>query len=91
MTRKLYSFAGGECASESADNPMFHEVLLPGHLYQMLMKVNTYSREPDIKVIECYDENSNCIPRTKYVRGILWFSRRYAAASASADTSSFSR
>ena len=21
-----------------------------------------------------------CIPRTKYVRGILWFSRRYAAA-----------
>ena len=32
-----------------------------------------------------------CIPRTKYVRGILWFSRRYAAASASADTSSFSR
>ena len=26
----------------------------------------------------------NCIPRTKYVRGILWFSRRYAAASASA-------
>ena len=37
----------------------------------------------------------NCIPRTKYLRGILWFSRRYAAsaaaaASASADTSSFS-
>ena len=35
-----------------------------------------------------------CIPRTKYVRGILWFSRRSAAASAaaaSADTSSFSR
>ena len=29
-----------------------------------------------------------CIPRTKYVRGILWFSRRYAA---SADTSSFSQ
>ena len=21
----------------------------------------------------------SCIPRTKYVRGILWFSRRYAA------------
>ena len=36
-----------------------------------------------------------CIPRTKYVRGILWYSRRYVAASAasaaSADTSSFSR
>ena len=39
--------------------------------------------------------NTNCIPRTKYVRGILWFSRCYAAAAASAaasaDTSSFSR
>ena len=36
----------------------------------------------------------NCIPRTKYVRGMLWFSRRYAASastSASADTLSFSR
>ena len=40
-----------------------------------------------------------CIPRTKYVRGILWLSRCYAAASAaasaasaaSADISSFSR
>ena len=27
---------------------------------------------------------SHCIPRTKYVRGILWFSRRYATLSASA-------
>ena len=26
------------------------------------------------------DQKANCIPRTKYVRGILWFSRRYAAA-----------
>ena len=31
-----------------------------------------------------------CIPRTKYVRGILWFSRRYAAASASASASAAS-
>ena len=41
-----------------------------------------------------YNTFNNCIPRTKYVRGILWFSRRSAAASAaaaSADTSSFSR
>ena len=30
------------------------------------------------------------IPRTKYVRGILWFSRRYAAASASAASASAS-
>ena len=26
------------------------------------------------------DRFTNCIPRTKYVRGILWFSRRYAAS-----------
>ena len=41
------------------------------------------------------ENNNNCIPHTKYVWGILWFSRRYAAAAsaaaASADTSSFSR
>ena len=37
---------------------------------------------------KCSKCGFNCIPRTKYVRGILWFSRRYAA---SADTSSFSR
>ena len=30
----------------------------------------------------CYGFINNCIPRTKYVRGILWFSRRYASASA---------
>ena len=41
-------------------------------------------------------DQGHCIPRTKYVRGILWFSRRYAASAASAsaasaDTSSFSR
>ena len=32
-----------------------------------------------------YDDSQQvpyCIPRTKYVRGILWFSRRYASASA---------
>ena len=50
----------------------------------------------NIFVVVGVREQSNCIPRTKYVRGILWFSRRYAAASASAsaasaDTSSFSR
>ncbi len=42
MTRKLFSFAKGQCAAESADNPMFQEILLAGHLYQMVLKV-TYS------------------------------------------------
>ncbi|KAK3108488.1 hypothetical protein FSP39_008990 [Pinctada imbricata] len=38
MTRKLFAFAKGECAAESADNPMFQEVLLGGHLYLMVLK-----------------------------------------------------
>ena len=39
MTKKLFDFAKGKCAAESADNPMFQEVLLGGHLYQMVLKV----------------------------------------------------
>lgn len=39
MTRKLFAFAKGECASESADNPMFQELLLGGQLYGMILKV----------------------------------------------------
>ena len=31
-----------------------------------------------------------CIPRTKYVRGILWFSRRYAASAAAASAAAAS-
>ncbi|XP_013402434.1 DNA-directed RNA polymerase I subunit RPA2 [Lingula anatina] len=38
MTRKLFAFAKGECAAESADNPMFQEVLLGGHLFLMVLK-----------------------------------------------------
>ena len=40
MTQKLFAFVNGECAAESPDNPMFQEVLLPGHLLQMVLKVN---------------------------------------------------
>ena len=42
MTRKLFSFAKGECAAESGDSPMLQEVLLPGHLYQIVLKVSVY-------------------------------------------------
>ncbi|XP_005098273.1 DNA-directed RNA polymerase I subunit RPA2 [Aplysia californica] len=38
MTRKLFAFVNGECAAENPDNPMFQEVLLPGHLLQMVLK-----------------------------------------------------
>ena len=40
MTRKVFAFAKGECCAESADNPAFQEVLLGGHLYQMILKVS---------------------------------------------------
>ena len=39
MTRKVFAFAKGECCQESADNPAFQEVLLGGHLYQMILTV----------------------------------------------------
>ncbi|XP_041365759.1 DNA-directed RNA polymerase I subunit RPA2-like [Gigantopelta aegis] len=38
MTKKLFAFAKGECAAESADNPMNQELLLGGHLYLMVLK-----------------------------------------------------
>lgn len=38
MTRKLFAFAKKECAAESADNPMNHEILLSGHLYLEVLK-----------------------------------------------------
>ena len=40
MMRKLYALASGRCAAESADSPSNHEVLLGGHLYLMVLKVN---------------------------------------------------
>ncbi|RUS91554.1 hypothetical protein EGW08_000669 [Elysia chlorotica] len=36
--QKLFTFVRGGCAAESSDNPMFQEILLPGHLMQMLLK-----------------------------------------------------
>ncbi|XP_033762318.1 DNA-directed RNA polymerase I subunit RPA2-like [Pecten maximus] len=38
MTRKLFTFARGECAEESPDNTMYQEVLLSGHLFSMVVK-----------------------------------------------------
>ena len=44
MTQKLFAYAKNECATESADNPMFQEALLGGHLYLMVLKVSVGSR-----------------------------------------------
>lgn len=39
MTQKLFTFAKGGCAEESADNPMNQELLLSGHLILLVLKV----------------------------------------------------
>ena len=50
MARKLFAFAQDKCAEESADNPMLQEVLLPGHLYNMCLKVQLEFNRKSCKV-----------------------------------------
>uniref|UniRef100_K3WI27 DNA-directed RNA polymerase subunit beta n=1 Tax=Globisporangium ultimum (strain ATCC 200006 / CBS 805.95 / DAOM BR144) TaxID=431595 RepID=K3WI27_GLOUD len=38
MLRKLYAFAKGEIREDNSDSVMNHELLLPGHLYLMILK-----------------------------------------------------
>ncbi|RLN67078.1 hypothetical protein BBJ29_004998 [Phytophthora kernoviae] len=38
MLRKLYAFAKGDVPEDNADSVMNHELLLPGHLYLMILK-----------------------------------------------------
>lgn len=38
MMRKLFSFAEGNCAEDNADAMANHELLLPGHLFNMILK-----------------------------------------------------
>lgn len=39
MSQKLFALANDKCAIETPDNPMLQEVLLGGHLYQIVLKV----------------------------------------------------
>jgi DNA-directed RNA polymerase I subunit RPA2 len=39
MIRKLLSVVGGKCMADSADSPMNQEVLLGGHLFLIVLKV----------------------------------------------------
>ena len=39
MIRKLYALVHGDIGEESSDSTMNHELLLPGHLYTMFVKV----------------------------------------------------
>ena len=38
MLRKLYAFASEACCADNPDSPMNQELLLPGHLYGMIVK-----------------------------------------------------
>lgn len=38
MIRKLYSLASGEISPDNPDSPMSFELLLPGHVYLMVLK-----------------------------------------------------
>ncbi len=39
MVRKLFAFVSGKCCVDNADAPANQELLLPGHLYLMVLKV----------------------------------------------------
>jgi len=39
MVQKLLALVSGDCLPDNPDSPMNHEILLPGHLYQILLKV----------------------------------------------------
>jgi len=41
MTRKLYAFAKGECMEDNPDSLMNQEVLTPGQLFLMFLKVGS--------------------------------------------------
>ena len=53
MARKLYTFASGQCMAESSDSPMNQEILLGGHFYLMVLKVN-------LKMIFCEPHMWTC-------------------------------
>ncbi|KAJ7228170.1 hypothetical protein GGX14DRAFT_412159 [Mycena pura] len=38
MLRKLYALVSGSCCADNPDSPQHQEVLLPGHLYGMIIK-----------------------------------------------------
>ena len=38
MLRKLYALVSGSCSADNPDSPQHQEVLLPGHLYGMIIK-----------------------------------------------------
>lgn len=42
MIRKLYSLVSGACCADNPDAPQHQEVLLGGHIYNMIIKEKLY-------------------------------------------------
>ena len=49
MIRKLYSVVSGECCVDNPDSPQHQEILLPGHLYNMILKEKVFDWLTGIK------------------------------------------
>ena len=66
MLRKLYAFARGEICADNPDSVMSHELLLPGHLYLMLLKEKLQDSLQSIKfnIAKAYAPPSYVTART---------------------------
>nr|XP_042900006.1 DNA-directed RNA polymerase I subunit RPA2 isoform X2 [Parasteatoda tepidariorum] len=76
MVQKLFALVKNECALESPDNPMNQEVLLPGHLFLLVLKEKLYSWLGTLRLaidkkiksgkVTTFDQNvmKNCIFKT---------------------------
>lgn len=49
MIRKLYAVVSGAACPDNPDSPQHHEILLPGHLYNMIIKEKIYDWLVSIK------------------------------------------
>ncbi|KAI9313527.1 hypothetical protein BX666DRAFT_1977413 [Dichotomocladium elegans] len=49
MIRKLYSLVSGDCRADNPDSPQHQEVLLPGHIYNMIIKEKIFDWLQSIK------------------------------------------
>lgn len=49
MIRKLYALVSGECCADNPDAPQHQEILLPGHIYNMIVKEKIYDWLNSIK------------------------------------------
>jgi len=50
MAQKLYCLAKGKCLPENPDSSQHHEILLPGHLFTMILKESLQSWQKDVRL-----------------------------------------